>query len=228
MCSIRYLLGFLALFASSADARDFVCLPSAAAVRHEQPEAWPSWTLRVRGHEGTKCWYASARDTAHDHRIATMPRGKGTAIVESVESPDSTNRFNARSQSEAIRLPLPKPSLLIGDTLAAAPLTDATAMEAASGKNGAAAVVSISGFGRPQATGSAGDEPPLISAYADETGTTPRRDTLRPLRPAITEAAPVPNEPLPARAVLAAFFGALVLSSTVAGLIFRSARKVRV
>jgi hypothetical protein len=223
MCSIRYLLGFLALFASSADARDFVCLPSAAAVRHEQPEAWASWTLRVPGHEGTKCWYASARDTAHDHRIATMPRGKGTAIVESVESPDSTNRFNARSQSEAIRLPLPKPSLLIGDTLAAAPLTDATAMEAASGKNGAAAVVSISRFGRPQATGSAGDEPPLI-----ETGTTPRRDTLRPLRPAITEAAPVPNEPLPARAVLAAFFGALVLSSTVAGLIFRSARKVRV
>ena len=225
MGGIRYLLGFLALFASSAEARDFVCLPSAAAVRREQPEAWPSWTLRAPGHEGTKCWYASARDTAHDHRNATMPRGNATAIVESVEPPNGTNRFNPRS--ETVRLPLPKPSLLIGDSLAAAPLANATAMEAASGKNGAAAVVSMSTFERPQATDSAGDEPALISAYADETSTTPRRDTLPPLRPTITQAAPALNEPLPTRAVVAVFFGALVLSSVVAGFVSRSARKVR-
>jgi hypothetical protein len=33
------------------------CFPSASAVRQEHPEAWPSWTLRATGHEGTKCWY---------------------------------------------------------------------------------------------------------------------------------------------------------------------------
>jgi hypothetical protein len=43
------------------------CLPSASAVRQDHPGAWPSWTLRALGHEGTKCWYAGTRATAHDH-----------------------------------------------------------------------------------------------------------------------------------------------------------------
>ena len=37
------------------------CFPSASAVRQEQPGAWPSWTLRALGHEGTRCWYAATR-----------------------------------------------------------------------------------------------------------------------------------------------------------------------
>jgi len=44
------------------------CFPSASAVRQNYPEGWPSWTLRAPGHEGTRCWYASTRGTAHDHR----------------------------------------------------------------------------------------------------------------------------------------------------------------
>jgi hypothetical protein len=43
------------------------CLPSASAVRQDHPGAWPSWTLRALGHEGTKCWYAGTRATAHNH-----------------------------------------------------------------------------------------------------------------------------------------------------------------
>jgi hypothetical protein len=43
------------------------CLPSASAVRQDHPGAWPSWTLRAVGHEGTKCWYAGTRATAHNH-----------------------------------------------------------------------------------------------------------------------------------------------------------------
>ena len=43
------------------------CFASAAAVRQDHPEAWPSWTLRAFGHEGTKCWYPTARTFAHDH-----------------------------------------------------------------------------------------------------------------------------------------------------------------
>jgi hypothetical protein len=44
------------------------CFPSASAVRESVPGAWPSWTLRAPGHEGTRCWYASTRGGAHEHR----------------------------------------------------------------------------------------------------------------------------------------------------------------
>jgi hypothetical protein len=43
------------------------CFASASEVRQHHPEAWPSWTLRARGHEGTKCWYPTNRTLAHDH-----------------------------------------------------------------------------------------------------------------------------------------------------------------
>ena len=43
------------------------CFASASAVRQDHPEAWPSWTLRALGHEGTKCWYPTTRTLAHDH-----------------------------------------------------------------------------------------------------------------------------------------------------------------
>jgi hypothetical protein len=47
------------LFAASG--RDFTCFPSASAVRQNHPGAWPSWTLRAPGYEGTRCWYAATR-----------------------------------------------------------------------------------------------------------------------------------------------------------------------
>jgi hypothetical protein len=53
-------------FAAGRDAS--TCFPSASAVRENHAGAWPSWTLRAPGHEGTRCWYAATRGTAHDHR----------------------------------------------------------------------------------------------------------------------------------------------------------------
>jgi hypothetical protein len=53
-------------FAGGRDASS--CFPSASAVRESVPGAWPSWTLRAPGHEGTRCWYASTRGAAHEHR----------------------------------------------------------------------------------------------------------------------------------------------------------------
>src|ERR1700680_3304023 len=50
------------------------CFPSASAVRKDHPEAWPSWTWRAPGHEGTKCWYAATRATAHGHRGETAAK----------------------------------------------------------------------------------------------------------------------------------------------------------
>jgi hypothetical protein len=56
-----------------AGVQDSTCFPSASAVRQDQPGAWPSWTLRAPGHEGTRCWYAATRATAHDHQRAMLP-----------------------------------------------------------------------------------------------------------------------------------------------------------
>jgi hypothetical protein len=53
-------------FAGGRDAS--TCFSSASAVRENRPGAWPSWTLRAPGHEGTRCWYAATRATTHDHR----------------------------------------------------------------------------------------------------------------------------------------------------------------
>ena len=53
-------------FAPSQDAS--TCFHSASAVRQNYPGRWPSWTLRAPGHEGTRCWYATTRAKAHDHR----------------------------------------------------------------------------------------------------------------------------------------------------------------
>jgi hypothetical protein len=51
-----------------ADQDASTCFPSASAVRETHPGAWPSWTLRAPGHEGTRCWYAATRGSAHEHR----------------------------------------------------------------------------------------------------------------------------------------------------------------
>jgi hypothetical protein len=59
------------------------CFPSASAVRQDYPEAWPSWTLRASGHEGTRCWYAAPRATAHARRGDTETVG----TLESLGSP---------------------------------------------------------------------------------------------------------------------------------------------
>jgi Flp pilus assembly protein TadD len=66
-------------FAPSKDAP--TCFPSAAAVRQNHPEAWPSWTLRAPGHEGIRCWYAATRATTHDHR-SEMRRKETAAGVK--------------------------------------------------------------------------------------------------------------------------------------------------
>jgi hypothetical protein len=59
-------------FAAGRDAS--TCFPSASAVRENHPGAWPSWTLRAPGYEGTRCWYAATRGTARS-RTAMLPAG---------------------------------------------------------------------------------------------------------------------------------------------------------
>ncbi len=57
----------------AASELDASCFPSASAVLQNHPGGWPSWTLRAPRHEGTICWYASARPRHRDHRSEIMP-----------------------------------------------------------------------------------------------------------------------------------------------------------
>jgi hypothetical protein len=59
---------------AAASGYDPTCLPSASAVRQSHPQAWPTWTLRAPGHEGTKCWYATTRTADDDRRSEVAPR----------------------------------------------------------------------------------------------------------------------------------------------------------
>jgi hypothetical protein len=52
---------------SGSIAHDPSCFPSASAVLQNHPGASPAWTLRVPSHEGTMCWYASARPRRSGH-----------------------------------------------------------------------------------------------------------------------------------------------------------------
>jgi hypothetical protein len=70
-------------FAVSQDAS--TCFHSASDVRQNSPGAWPSWTLRALGHEGTRCWYAATRFKAHHHR--SEMRRKETAKETALEFP---------------------------------------------------------------------------------------------------------------------------------------------
>jgi hypothetical protein len=59
---------------STGSGHDPSCFPSAAAVLQNHPEGRPSWTLKAPGHEGTTCWYASARPRGKDHRSEIQKR----------------------------------------------------------------------------------------------------------------------------------------------------------
>jgi hypothetical protein len=72
---------------SAASGHSSTCFPSALEVRQNYPGAWPSWTLRALGHEGTRCWYVGSRTTANDHRSEMSQRSKET--VGTTEKPGS-------------------------------------------------------------------------------------------------------------------------------------------
>ena len=80
-----------ALCASFVDVRASPCLASASAVRQEYPGAWPSWTMRTRGHEGEKCWYPATRGTAHDHRNESAS-AEATETGQPQSTPDARKR----------------------------------------------------------------------------------------------------------------------------------------
>jgi hypothetical protein len=104
MC-LRLLLAASAMLASIQHGHAFTCFASADSVRQENPTAWPTWTLRAPGHEGTKCWYASTRDAAHDHRSLLMPRTERIGAKEQIEQ--KVEVTGAVTPSDTVRAPSP-------------------------------------------------------------------------------------------------------------------------
>ena len=56
------------------------CLPSASAVRQDHPGAWPSWTLRALGHEGSKCWHPANRVATRNNRSGVPGGSNGVTV----------------------------------------------------------------------------------------------------------------------------------------------------
>jgi hypothetical protein len=57
---VPFILTACIAMASAAQATE--CLSSASAVWAAHPGSHATWSLRLPGHEGTKCWFASSRE----------------------------------------------------------------------------------------------------------------------------------------------------------------------
>jgi hypothetical protein len=114
MC--RSLFAVLALIASFASGHAAACFSSASAVRQEDPEAWPSWTLRAPG--GTKCWYPTTRGAARNHWI---PTGNENGAQEVLRLSDKTSGFvpHAELPTNATGLPDQAPQASFADRFSA-------------------------------------------------------------------------------------------------------------
>jgi len=68
--------------AEKSDQGEQVCFADAYGVRRHSPEAWPSWTLRMPGHAGEKCWFASSRGAVKERHS-----GHATKKVKQEQKP---------------------------------------------------------------------------------------------------------------------------------------------
>ena len=67
---IRFILITTAFIAMASTVHATECLSSASAVWAAHPGSHASWRLRLPGHEGTKCWFASSSEGKGTHAEA--------------------------------------------------------------------------------------------------------------------------------------------------------------
>jgi hypothetical protein len=206
---VGLLIGALALWALSASARDLTCFESADAVRRQYPGAWPSWTLRAAGQEGRKCWYASTRASARDHKNL-IAVDRITEAAETVEP--STKRFELQHEiasppqpvNDAVRLEgAPEPGVRIADA----------------GEESFAVTSSIASVPATHPVNQITDRP-IIDARPADAGTAQPLEQVRQL--SVAASAPARDEHLPVWKVLAIFVAALALASIAARTVFRN------
>jgi hypothetical protein len=76
--------------------------------------------MRTRGHEGEKCWYPSARATAHDHRNDTAPNQED----DTIEPRQLTTEARLRSG-----LPASFAALKSANTIGSSPIAESSFAE---------------------------------------------------------------------------------------------------
>jgi hypothetical protein len=103
----------------SGQGNAFTCFSSADQVRQENPGAWPSWTLRAPGHEGTKCWYASTRAAAHDHQTPVTARVEHAGSKEDLERDGEVTGL--ATHADTVEAPGPVPGSPFDDRFSAMP-----------------------------------------------------------------------------------------------------------
>jgi hypothetical protein len=67
------LLALAAYFHPQSLVEAATCLPSAAAVRKEQPNAWPTWTY---GPKGERCWYSGKKPVFAKAPLQLVPSAR--------------------------------------------------------------------------------------------------------------------------------------------------------
>ncbi len=92
--------GLFVVLALTDPAHAATCFADAQGVRHVNPQAWPSWTRRMEGHRGEKCW------------IATKVRSASTDAPESQGKQGTERRVERRRPlAPHGHIPVPRPRL---------------------------------------------------------------------------------------------------------------------
>jgi hypothetical protein len=190
----------LASFVFLTNARAVECFSSAEAVRQQQPEAWPSWTLRAPGHEGAKCWYATTRGTAHQHPTGALALPPAATVDEVRSRAEVTVEVEAPSRVESTSPPRN------ADQVAMIPFTTAIA---------AAAIADVSD---PTPTAMNTDLGVRGGEVNQSVAELPR-DRLSSQSSIARGPAPTTDPASSAPALLAVFGGALVFASLMAALL---------
>ena len=206
---VGLLIGALALWALSASARDLTCFQSADAVRRQYPDAWPSWTLRAAGQEGRKCWYASTRASASDHKnLVAVDR-----VIEAAETVQpSTKRFELQREIASPPQPVNDPVGLEGAPEPGVRIADA-------GEESFAVTSSIAGVPATHPANQITDRR-IIDARRADAATAQPLEQVRQL--SVAASAPATDEHLPVWKVLATFVAALAFASVAARAVFRN------
>ena len=96
---LLFVVAAMSIIVLSGKALGAECYHNAPAVRAANPGAWPSWSQRLPGHAGQRCWFPSERKVVHAN---LMRAGKHTPPSYTT-MPTSTP-----APSASVGVPLPR------------------------------------------------------------------------------------------------------------------------
>lgn len=76
-----------------------VCFADAYGVKRHTPESHPSWTYRMPGHEGEKCWFPATKDNKKWHPTASK-----------------SNKINNEPEVKKVHIEIKEPNKIVAPT----------------------------------------------------------------------------------------------------------------